>query len=43
LLGIPSKKKDGFSACKDLQAHQIREELHPQERPNRKAYLPPAS
>jgi hypothetical protein len=37
LLGIPSKTKDGFSACKDLQALEIREELHPQEGPNRQA------
>jgi hypothetical protein len=43
LLDIPSKTKDGPSACKDLQALEIREELHPQERPNRKAYLPLAS
>jgi hypothetical protein len=40
LLDIPSKTKDGLSACKDLQALEIREELHPQERPNEKAYLP---
>jgi hypothetical protein len=43
LLDIPSKTKDGHSARKDLQALEIREELHPQERPNGKAYLPPAS
>jgi hypothetical protein len=43
LLDIPSKTKDGFSARKDLQALEIREELHLQERPNKKAYLPPAS
>jgi hypothetical protein len=43
LLGIPSKTKDILSAHKDLQALEIREELHPQERPNGKAYLPPAS
>jgi hypothetical protein len=43
LLDIPSKTKDGLSARKDLQALEIREELHSQERPNRKAYLPPAS
>jgi hypothetical protein len=42
LLDIPSKKKDGLSARMDLQALEIREELHPQERPNRRAYLPPA-
>jgi hypothetical protein len=39
LLDIPSKTKDGLSAYKDLQALEIREELHPQE----KAYLPLAS
>jgi hypothetical protein len=43
LLYIPSKTKDGLSAHKDLQVLEIREELHPQERPNEKAYLPPAS
>jgi hypothetical protein len=43
LLDIPSKTKDGLSACKDLQVLEIREELHPQERLNGKAYLPPAS
>jgi hypothetical protein len=43
LLNIPSKIKDGLSARKDLQALEIREELHPQERPNRKTYLPPSS
>jgi hypothetical protein len=43
LLNIPSKTKDVLSARKDLQALEIREELHTQERPNRKAYLPPAS
>jgi hypothetical protein len=43
LLDIPSKTKDGLSARKDLQALEIREELHPQERPNGRAYLPLAS
>jgi hypothetical protein len=43
LLDIPSKTKDGLSACKDLQDLEIREELHPQERPNRKTYHPLAS
>jgi hypothetical protein len=43
LLDIPSKTKDGLSARKDLQVLEIREELHPQERLNGKAYLPPAS
>jgi hypothetical protein len=32
LLDIPSKTKDGLSAHKDLQALEIREELHPQEK-----------
>jgi hypothetical protein len=43
LLDISSKTKDGLSPYKDLQALEIREELHPQERSNEKAYLPPAS
>jgi hypothetical protein len=43
LLDIPCKTNDGLSARKNLQALEIREELHPQERPNRRAYLPPAS
>jgi hypothetical protein len=43
LLDIRSKIKDGLSARKDLQALEIREEIHPQERMNRKAYLPSAS
>jgi hypothetical protein len=37
LLDIPSKTNDGLSARKDLQALEIREELHPQERSNGKA------
>jgi hypothetical protein len=43
LLDIPSKTKVGLSARKDLQALEIREEIHPQEWPNGRAYLPPAS
>jgi hypothetical protein len=43
LLDILSKTKDGLSARKDLHALEIREELHPQERPNGKDYLPLAS
>jgi hypothetical protein len=43
LLDIASKIKNGLNACKDLQALRIREELHLQERPNRKVYLSPAS
>jgi hypothetical protein len=42
-LDIPSKTKDGLSDCKDIQALEIREELHPQERMNGKPYLPPAN
>jgi hypothetical protein len=43
LLDIPCKTKDGLSARKDLQTLGIREELHPEVRPNGKVYLPPAS
>jgi hypothetical protein len=43
LLDIPGKTNDGLSARKDLQTLGIREELHPQVRPNRKVYLPPGS
>jgi hypothetical protein len=43
LLDISSKTKDALSSHKDLQTLEIREELHPQERPNGNAYLPPAS
>jgi hypothetical protein len=43
LFDIPSKTKDELGNRKDLQALGVREELHPQERPNGKAYLPPAS
>jgi hypothetical protein len=43
LLDIPSKTKDGLSTRKDIQALEIKEELHPQERTNEKAYLPSAS
>jgi hypothetical protein len=43
LFDIPGKTKHGLSAHKDLHALKIREELHPQERPNKKAYLPLAS
>jgi hypothetical protein len=40
LLDIAGKMKDGLNTHKDLQDHGIREELHPQERPNGKVYLP---
>jgi hypothetical protein len=43
LLDITGKPKDGLNAHKDLQVLGIREELHPQKRPNGKVYLPPAS
>jgi hypothetical protein len=43
LLDIPGKMKDGLNARKDLQILGIREDLHPQERPNVKVYLPPVS
>jgi hypothetical protein len=43
LLDIPCKTKDGLNAHKDLQALEIREKLHPQERLNGKCYLPLAS
>jgi hypothetical protein len=42
-LDITGKMKDGLNAHEDLQALGIREELHPQEGPNGKVYLPPAS
>jgi hypothetical protein len=42
-LDIPSKMKDGLNTHKDLQTLGIREELHPQERPNGKVYLPASS
>jgi hypothetical protein len=43
LLDIAGKTKDVLNARKDLQVLGIREELHPQERPNGNVYLPPAS
>jgi hypothetical protein len=43
LLDIPGKTKDRLNAHKDLQVLGIREELHPQERPNGNVYLPRAS
>jgi hypothetical protein len=43
LLDIAGKTNDGLNACKDLQVLGIREEIHPQDRPNEKIYLPPAS
>jgi hypothetical protein len=35
--------KDGLNTRKDLHVLEIMEELHPQERPNGKVYIPPAS
>jgi hypothetical protein len=43
LLDTLGKTKDGLNAHKDLRVFRIREELHPQERPNGKVYLPLAS
>jgi hypothetical protein len=43
LLDIIGKIKDGLNTHQDLQVLGIREELHSQERPNRKVYLPPSS
>jgi hypothetical protein len=43
LLDIIGKMKDGLNIRKDLQVIWIRGEVHPQERPNGKVYLPPAS
>jgi hypothetical protein len=43
LLDIPGKTKDGIKSRKDLVHFEIRPELHPEDRPNGKHYLPPAS
>jgi hypothetical protein len=43
LLDILGKTKGGLNTRKDLQVLRIRDELHPQERPNGKVYLPLAS
>jgi hypothetical protein len=43
LLDITGKMKDGLNARKDLHVFGIREEVHPQERPNGKVHLLPAS
>jgi hypothetical protein len=42
-LGLTGKVKDGLKSRKDLVDLKIRQELHPQPRPNGKQYLPPAS
>jgi hypothetical protein len=39
LLDIRGKMKDGLNTLKDFQALRIREELHPQERPNASVYV----
>jgi hypothetical protein len=43
LLNITGKTKYGLNARKDFQVLGIRKELHSQERPNGKVYLPLAS
>jgi hypothetical protein len=43
LLHLAGKMKYGLNACKDLESLGIREQLHPQKRPNGKVYLHPAS
>jgi hypothetical protein len=43
LLGLSGKVKDGLKSRKDLVDLKIRHELHSQELPNGKQYLPPAS
>jgi hypothetical protein len=42
LSGLDGKSKDNLQARKDLQEMNIREDLHPQEKPSGKFYLPPA-
>jgi hypothetical protein len=43
LLDITGKTKDGLNVYNDLQVFGVREELHPQEIPNGKFYLPPVN
>jgi hypothetical protein len=43
LLGLSGKVKDGLKSREDLVDLKIRHELHSQELPNGKQYLPPAS
>jgi hypothetical protein len=42
-LDVASKTNDGLNTHKYRQVIEIREELHPQKRPNGNIYLPPAS
>ena len=42
LSGLDGKSKDNLEARKDLKEMNIREDLHPQEKPSGKFYLPPA-
>jgi hypothetical protein len=42
-LGLIGKVKDGLKSHKDIVDLKIGPELHPQQRPNGKQYLPPAS
>jgi hypothetical protein len=43
LLDMPRKSKDGLKSRTDLVQFELRSELHPILRPNRKYFLPPAS
>lgn len=43
LLNLDGKSKDNLQARLDLQAMNIREELHPEKRASSKFYIPPAS
>jgi len=43
LLDIPRKTKDGLKSRRDLEFFYWRKELHSEDRPNGKHYLPPAS
>ena len=40
LLDIPSKTKDGLKSRKDLEHFNWRKELHPEDKPNGKHFLP---
>jgi hypothetical protein len=42
-FGLTRKVKDGLKSRKDLVDLKIRQELHPEPRPNGKQHLPPAS
>jgi hypothetical protein len=43
LLDMLRKSKDGLKSCTDLVQFELRSELHPISRPNRKYFLPLAS